>query len=599
MSTVASQTIQSVISYDRVTKYFRSGGTNVLALHEVDLAIRRNEFVSIVGPSGCGKTTLIRLCAGFDRPTEGRTLYDGRTVRGINTDVGYVTQDSNLYPWMTLRGNVEFPLRLRGIPAEERGARSEAYLNMAGLQGFEESYPYQLSGGMQKRGSMIRTMIYDPDVLLMDEPFAALDAQTRMLLQSDLLRIWSQRRKTIVFVTHDLSEAIALSDTVVVMSARPGTVKRVFNVPIGRPRNVFQIHDQEGYMDVYSEIWRHLGSEVVQSAEGVRPGSAALPPPLEKRAPRASRAERRRIRRLDAGDAGHDGEAHGGRGVAPHRSGEPLPGSLRSSPRVGFGVRVNVLRVLAAAAFLGLWQAGASFGLLNPLVFSSPVKVAQELWSLFVQGEVLYGHTIYQQIAVTFEEMIIGYGVGGAIGLVVGYALGRSELFSRAFEPYILAIYAVPKIALAPVFVLILGIGLVSKVGIVAAEVFFMVFFNTYGGVRGVHPEYVQLARIMGASKPQTVRSIVLPAALPSIVLGFKMGLPLAMIGAIVGEFVASDKGLGWFILYSAANFQASGLFSAIIILIVIVWGLSRLLALLERHLLRWQASQQQATVQF
>lgn len=286
MTNAAFQTTQAVITYDRVTKSFPTRDNSVLALRGIDLAIPRNHFVALVGPSGCGKTTLIRLCAGFERPTEGRTLYDGQLVRGVNTNVGYVTQDSKLYPWMTLRENVEFPLRIRGVAEDDRRSRSGAYLGMAGLLGFEQSYPYQLSGGMQKRGSMIRTMIYDPDVLLMDEPFAALDAQTRMVLQSDLLRIWDQRRKTIVFVTHDISEAIALSDTVVVMSARPGTVKEVLPVPLSRPRNVFQIHEQEGYMDVYSRIWQHLGSEVVRPDEGVRPGAAALPPPLEKKAPR-------------------------------------------------------------------------------------------------------------------------------------------------------------------------------------------------------------------------------------------------------------------------------------------------------------------------
>lgn len=243
------------------------------------LDIGLHEFTSVVGPSGCGKTTLLRLCAGLEPTTEGVTLYRGTPVDGINTDVGYVTQDSNLYPWMSLRQNVEFPLVIRGVAPAERRERVDAFINMVGLEGFEDHYPYQLSGGMQKRGSIIRTMVYDPRVILMDEPFGPLDAQTRMVLQSDLLRIAELRKQTILFITHDLTEAIALSDKVVVMSARPGVIKQVFDIPLSRPRDVFQIHEQEGFNEVYGEIWDCFRSEVL-GQRGDRPERPTLPPPL-------------------------------------------------------------------------------------------------------------------------------------------------------------------------------------------------------------------------------------------------------------------------------------------------------------------------------
>jgi NitT/TauT family transport system ATP-binding protein len=195
----------AIIHYDRVTKRFWSQGTEVTALDDVSLTVRDNEFTSIVGPSGCGKTTLMRLCAGLEDVTNGQALYRGKPVQGINTDVGYVTQDSNLYPWMTLRQNVEFPLEIRGVPATERRDMTDHWIKLVGLEGFENHWPYQLSGGMQKRGSIIRTMVYDPSVILMDEPFGPLDAQTRMVLQADLLRIWGEQRQTIVFITHDLT----------------------------------------------------------------------------------------------------------------------------------------------------------------------------------------------------------------------------------------------------------------------------------------------------------------------------------------------------------------------------------------------------------
>jgi NitT/TauT family transport system ATP-binding protein len=166
---------------------------------------------------------------------------------------------------MTLRQNVEFPLEIQGVASGERRDRADEFIRMVGLTGFENHWPYQLSGGMQKRGSIIRTMVYGPSVVLMDEPFGPLDAQTRMVLQNDLLRIWGEKHQTILFITHDLTEASALSDKVVVMSARPGTIKAVFDVPISRPRDVFQIHNQPGFSDVYGEIWETFRSEVVGS----------------------------------------------------------------------------------------------------------------------------------------------------------------------------------------------------------------------------------------------------------------------------------------------------------------------------------------------
>lgn len=256
---------QPVIEYEHITKRFWGRGTEVTALQDVSLTIGENEFTSVVGPSGCGKTTLLRLGAGLESVTEGRTLFRGVPVDGINTKVGYITQDSNLYPWMTLRQNVEFPLEIQGVPAGERRDRADEFINRVGLTGFENHWPYQLSGGMQKRGSIIRTMVYNPSVVLMDEPFGPLDALTRMVLQNDLLRIWGEKRQTILFITHDLTEAIALSDKVVVMSARPGRIKAVYDIPISRPRDVFQIHMQPGFSEIYGEIWKTIRSEVIGS----------------------------------------------------------------------------------------------------------------------------------------------------------------------------------------------------------------------------------------------------------------------------------------------------------------------------------------------
>ena len=254
----------SVIQLQKVAKSFPGRGADVEVLRNVSLSVDENSFVSIVGPSGCGKTTLLNLVAGFLAPSQGSIHVRGTLVHGINSDLGlgYITQDNKLFPWLTLAGNVEFPLRARHLPREKRQERVANLLEMVGLRGFEEHYPYQLSGGMQKRTALAQALSYDPDVLLMDEPFGSLDAQTRMLLQQELLKIWKRTGKTILFVTHDIVEALALSDRVVVMSRRPGSIKGQLEVSLSRPRDVFHIHDHDGYGDCHRELWRLLRSEL-------------------------------------------------------------------------------------------------------------------------------------------------------------------------------------------------------------------------------------------------------------------------------------------------------------------------------------------------
>jgi NitT/TauT family transport system permease protein len=268
---------------------------------------------------------------------------------------------------------------------------------------------------------------------------------------------------------------------------------------------------------------------------------------------------------------------------------------MRRAGRVDWAV-VSA-QVVLGLAFLALWQALSVLNVLNPLLYSNPVAIAQKLIA-YLSGQTVYSRTIYDHLLVTFEEMAVGYVIGALVGAGAGFALGRSRFASRVLEPYILAIYSVPKIALAPLFVLVLGIGFQSKMGVVIMEVFFLVFFNTFAGVRGVNEEFVNLARIMGASRAQLIRRVIIPSALPSIIVGLKMGAPLAMVGAVIGEFIASNQGLGWLILYSGSNYDAAGLFASIALLVIIVWVLGQVLNHLEARLLRWRPSQGPEVVQ-
>lgn len=255
--------LEFVIQVDGVSKAFHTPSqAHLAALTDIELNVRPGEFVMVVGPSGCGKSTLLKLIAGFLPPSAGHILFQGDEVRGLNTRVGYVPQESKLFPWLTVEENVGFGLDSKRYSRADRERQVSQFINLAGLAGFEKYYPAQLSGGMSKRASIVRALAYEPPVILMDEPFGPLDAQTRMVLQDELLKIWEHKRQTIVFVTHDLVEAVALADRVVVMTHRPGTIKDIIQVPMARPRNIFEIHRQDGFDEAYGRLWNIFRHEL-------------------------------------------------------------------------------------------------------------------------------------------------------------------------------------------------------------------------------------------------------------------------------------------------------------------------------------------------
>jgi NitT/TauT family transport system ATP-binding protein len=252
----------ALLSIEGVRKEYQVRGKTVVALDGVDLTVAEGEFVTVVGPSGCGKSTLLNLIVGLLRANEGRIVFRGAPIEGICTRIGYVTQKDNLLPWRTLTENVEIALEIKGVAKEARRARAAELIERVGLGGFEDHYPHELSGGMRQRANIIRTLIYDPELILMDEPFGPLDAQTRIVLQDQLLKLWFASKKTIIFITHDLVEAIALADRVVLMSSRPGRIKSVEPIRIGRPRDVFKIHESPEFRIAYEKLWQELRPEV-------------------------------------------------------------------------------------------------------------------------------------------------------------------------------------------------------------------------------------------------------------------------------------------------------------------------------------------------
>jgi NitT/TauT family transport system ATP-binding protein len=246
---------QDLITFKGFGKTFTTKGGEVQAVRDVDLVVRRGEFVTLVGPSGCGKSTLLNAAAGLFAPSHGEVRYRGKGVAGYNHAVGYMTQSDHLLPWRDVVGNIAVPLEIKGVGRREMAQRIQELVAQVGLEGFEKSYPTQLSGGMRKRTALARLLAYDPETLLMDEPFGALDAQLRLGMQIQLRKLCQRLGKTVLFVTHDLDEAVALADRSVVFTARPGTVKRIIDVDLPRDRDLMKLRHDRRYVELTAELW--------------------------------------------------------------------------------------------------------------------------------------------------------------------------------------------------------------------------------------------------------------------------------------------------------------------------------------------------------
>lgn len=268
MATIADTEKIEIRGINRVfqTRNRKEGPKEFVALQDINLKVRKGEFIAIVGPSGCGKSTLLDILAGLAQPTSGSILIDGKKVTGPALDRGIVLQGYALFPWRTVRQNVEFGLEIKKIPKKERKDTSSHFINLVGLDGFSDHFPHELSGGMKQRVAIARALAYDPEVLLMDEPFAAVDAQTRETMQDELLRIWEETGKTIVFVTHSIEEAVFLADRVVVLASNPGSVKEVLDIDLPRPRHNIDIRSSAQFGWIRHKVWELLQNREVKAA---------------------------------------------------------------------------------------------------------------------------------------------------------------------------------------------------------------------------------------------------------------------------------------------------------------------------------------------
>lgn len=261
MPTTNSSTVLEVQNISKAFRDRKSGEIRSV-FSDVNFSVGRGSFTSIVGASGCGKSTVLNICAGLVQPDSGQVVIDSQTLSGINTDAAYITQNANLLPWMSVYQNVLLPLEIRKFPKDERDDRIHRWLDLVGLTEFAHYYPSQLSGGMQKRCSIARSLVYEPELILMDEPFGPLDAITRQVLQQEMLRLWEGSNNVVVFVTHDLNEALALSDQIIVMGTEPGRVMGIVDVPLSRPRDVFRITEEADYPQLHHELLDLFGTEL-------------------------------------------------------------------------------------------------------------------------------------------------------------------------------------------------------------------------------------------------------------------------------------------------------------------------------------------------
>jgi len=250
---IAIPALKTKLAVENVSVTFKRDGKNMPVLENINLEVRDGEFICLLGPSGCGKTTLLNAMAGFLSPTSGEIQVDGEAVRGPDSRRIFVFQERGVFPWLTVEGNIGFGLFK--LPRVERERRIAHYIKMVGLDGFEKAYPHELSGGMKQRLEVARALAVDPDMLFLDEPFGALDSITRLVMRGELLRIWEAERKTIIFVTHDIDEAVQLADRVVVMSARPATIQQIVEIDVPHPRDISSPH----YLELRDGIFRQIG----------------------------------------------------------------------------------------------------------------------------------------------------------------------------------------------------------------------------------------------------------------------------------------------------------------------------------------------------
>ena len=563
--------MQSVpkLSVQRVSKSFTNDGAKVQALDGVSLFADDGEFVSIIGPSGCGKSTLFNIIAGLEEPTDGIVLTDGQQLGIRSSAVGYMPQKDLLLPWRTILDNVVIGLELQGVARSAARQQAMGYLEEFGLAGFEHRYPHTLSGGMRQRAAFLRTLLPNNDILLLDEPFGALDALTRTGMQEWLLRIWEAHRKTVLFVTHDVDEAVFLSDRVYVMTARPGRIKRELAIDLPRPRSL-DIVANPRYVNLKAELLAAIREESVQQMqlEAVAVPVAAAPAvrlPAPPALPDSQEAAAAEVMTLPTA---------------------PAPATLS---RLRAAATEYLAPLVLALAFLAAWQIATVVTSIPPWQLPSPWQIGEKL---VTEWRLLAPHAW-----VTLKETLLGFLLAFGAGVALAIGIAYSRLLERSVYPYVIASQTIPIIAIAPMLVAWFGFGILPKVIVVALITFFPIVVNTVDGLRSMDPDLGNLMRALGASRWDIFRKVQVPSALPFLFSGTKIAIAVSVIGAVIGEWVGASEGLGYIIVRASSQFLTARLFAAIVILSIMGIVLFMTVSRLERVLLPWYRTEERAGI--
>jgi len=506
----------SFIEFKDVSMSFplrKKKGEMINVLSDINLEIQKGEFVTIVGASGSGKTTLLKLISGILTPIKGEILINGRPVNKLRQETGNVFQKPTLLPWRTVIKNILLPVEIiKGEIRKEDKERAKELIKMMGLDGTEDMYPSELSGGMQQRVAIARALILDPDILLLDEPFGSLDSITRERLNLLLLEIWHKTKKTIVFVTHSISEAVFLSSRIIVLSKSPGCIVDDIRIDVGKKGKGEDIFSSEYITEKVIEVRRRVKNiwvkEIKKNVKDIRVMSS-----------KQSLMER----------------------LINHYEYLLIP----------VGIVIFVL----------IWGGISRVAKLPEYILPLPKTVFFRFFSALEEG------LIIPNLFITAIESLSGFAIGSTLGFMMGYILAKSRIVERLLSPYIVALQAIPIVALAPLLIIWFGFGLNTKILIAAIVLFFPVLINSIVGIRSADSEIMELLTALDAGPFQTFFKLELPSALPVIFGGLKMGITFSVIGAVVGEFLGASAGLGSLINMARASFDTSLVFVSVILL--------------------------------
>lgn len=532
-------------------------------LDPINLDIPENQFVCLLGASGCGKTTLLRIIAGLTRPDSGAVLIEGKAVTRPGQQSSLVFQNYGLLPWRTVTGNVEFGLETRNVSVTQRREISQRNIDRVGLAGNERLFPHQISGGMQQRTALARAFSKDSKVLLMDEPFAAVDMQTREMLQEELLTIWASLQTTVIFVTHSIDEAIFLGDRVIVMGAHPGRVNADILTNLPRPRSAADIK----LLPRYTQLQREIRSALAHGPLDERRSTASPVP-----APAAPVDASPQVAKLDLQIEP---------AILPVMGNERVHRPKRKWGEHERGILIRCLSVLFTLAVWEWYGRGV-----DPIFMSYPTAILTAAPKMLAAGE------LQGAFFLSARTLVIGLVFAIATGTILGALMGRYRLIDHLFDAQISALYSTPNISLIPILILWFGLGITSKIVIVFLAAFFPVVINTYSGVRNVSQSLVEFALAEGASEFQVLRKIVIPASLPFVMTGIRLAMGRAVVGMVAGEMFTAVSGLGGAIVAYGNSFATDKLFVVIITLALLGVALTEIVKLAERRLAPWKQTE-------